>query len=222
MTARESTPPFGDEELKRFWSEGIKADGEYRDIREALRKDKRCFPPSVTSKISVAECLIDSNGHFRWRDRLLIPKYESLQTRLIQNAHDSPVTGQPGREATLSILNCDFYLPKMSNMVRQFVRNCDVCGRTHVWRDKKRGFLKALPIPERFHQEISIDFMTDLPANKRQPRYLMVITDRLSKEIILEAMDTMSAEPCAERFLQFFYRFHKFPRAITSDRGSTG
>lgn len=105
-------------------------------------------------------------------------------------------------------------------MVRQFVRNCDVCGRTHVWRDKKRGFLKPLPVPERFHQEISIDFMTDLPANKDQPRYLLVITDRLSKEIILEAMHTMSAEACAERFLQCFYRFHGFPQAITSDRGS--
>lgn len=62
--------------------------------------------------------------------------------------------------------------------------------------------------------------MTDLPANKDQPRYLMVITDRLSKEITLEAMKNMSAETCAERFLQCFYRFHGFPRAITSDQGS--
>ena len=62
--------------------------------------------------------------------------------------------------------------------------------------------------------------MVDLPADKDQPRYLMVITDRLSKEITLEAMNSMSAEACAERFLQCFYRFHGFPRAITSDRGS--
>lgn len=61
--------------------------------------------------------------------------------------------------------------------------------------------------------------MTVLPANKDQPRYLMVITDRLSKEIILEAMETMSAEACAKRSIQCFYRFHSFPRVITSDRG---
>ena len=108
----------------------------------------------------------------------------------------------------------------MSNTVRHFVRNCETCGRTHVWRDKKRGFLKPLPIPENFHQELSIDFMTDLPADKNQLRYFMVITDRLSKEIILEAMDTMTAELCAKAFLNCFYRFHGFPKAITSDRGS--
>jgi hypothetical protein len=68
---------------------------------------------------------------------------------------------------------------------------------------------------------LSIDFMTELPAeNKGDPRYLMVITDRLLKGTTLEAMNTMEAEACAERFLQCHYRFHGFPRAITSDRGS--
>lgn len=212
--------PFQEEELQKLWTEGVYADGEFRDIREAMLQEKRCFPPSVTAKISISECSIDDKGCIRWRDRLLIPSYEPLQTTLIHKAHDSPITGHPGRDATLGILSREFYWPRMSHMVRKFVRNCDVCGRTHVWRDKKRGFLKPLPVPERYHQEISIDFMTDLPAKKDQPKYLMVITDRLSKEIILEAMTTMNAEACAKRFLQCFYRFHGFPRAITSDRGS--
>ncbi|KAI0992598.1 hypothetical protein K3495_g15587 [Podosphaera aphanis] len=63
--------------------------------------------------------------------------------------------------------------------------------------------------------------MTELPAEKKgDPRYLMVITDRLLKSVTLEAMNSMYAEECAERFLQCHYRFHGFPRAITSDRGS--
>ncbi|KAI0991249.1 hypothetical protein K3495_g16938, partial [Podosphaera aphanis] len=33
-------------------------------------------------------------------------------------------------------------------------------------------------------------------------------------------MDKMDAETCAERFLNCHWRFHGFPRAITSDRGS--
>ncbi|KAI1005946.1 hypothetical protein K3495_g2275 [Podosphaera aphanis] len=171
-------------------------------------------------KISISECLIDSEGYVRWRDRLVVPKFEPLQTALIHKVHDSPITGHPGREGTLSILARHYYSPRMSNMVRRFVRNCEVCGRTHVWRDKKRGFLKPLPVPERFHQELSIGFVTALPAEKNQPRYLMVMAHRLSKEIILEAMSSMRAEDCAQRFLQCFYRFHEFSRAITSDRGS--
>ncbi|KAI1001450.1 hypothetical protein K3495_g6749 [Podosphaera aphanis] len=176
--AKDSTP-FEDADLSCLWNEGIEVDGEYRDIKKALLHEERCFPPSVTCKISISECKIDRKGNFKWRDRLLIPEYEPLQTALIHNAHDSPVTGHPGCDSTLSILSRDFYRPKISNMVRRFVRNCDVCGRTHVWRDEKRGFLKTLPVPDRFHQELSIDFMVDRPADKEQPRYLIVITDRL-------------------------------------------
>lgn len=48
----------------------------------------------------------------------------------------------------------------------------------------------------------------------------MVITDRLLKSVTLEAMNTMNAEENAERFLFCHYRFHGFPKALTSDRGS--
>ncbi|KAI0997026.1 hypothetical protein K3495_g11161 [Podosphaera aphanis] len=63
--------------------------------------------------------------------------------------------------------------------------------------------------------------MTELlTRNKDDPQFLMVITDRLLKGVTLEAMKTMNAEECAERFLQCHYCFHGFPQAITSDRGS--
>ncbi|KAI0991393.1 hypothetical protein K3495_g16794 [Podosphaera aphanis] len=63
--------------------------------------------------------------------------------------------------------------------------------------------------------------MTDLPAkSKGDPRFLMVITDRLLKSCTLEAMETMTAEDCAKRFVHCHYRYHGFPKFITSDRGS--
>jgi transposase InsO family protein len=42
----------------------------------------------------------------------------------------------------------------------------------------------------------------------------------VTKSATLEAMPTMEAEACAEVFLSCHYRFHGFPRALTSDRGS--
>lgn len=91
-------------------------------------------------------------------------------------------------------------------MVRRFCRNCDVCGRSHVWRTKRQGLLLPLPVPERFHSELSIDFMTDLPIKEKgDQKYLMVITDRLLKSVTLEAMSSMNAEECAERFVQCHY-----------------
>ena len=47
----------------------------------------------------------------------------------------------------------------------------------------------------------------------------MVITDRLSKGVILEGLKEITAEAVAECFVRCFYRYHGFPKAIVSDRG---
>jgi hypothetical protein len=110
--------------------------------------------------------------------------------------------------------------PLQNLIVHWFMRNCDVCKRTTVWRNRRRGLLRSLPIPARFHSELLVDFITDLPSDGQSPKYLMVITDRLLKSMTLEAMTTMEAEACAEVFLQCHYRYHGFPNALTSDCGS--
>lgn len=181
------------------------------------------FPSHLGLKTTLSECQIDHRGALCFRNRLWIPDWEPLRTALIQKTHDSHITGHPGRDSTLAILSRSFYWPCMSNMVRKFCRNCDVCGRSHVWRSKRQGLLLPLPVPDRFHSELSIDFMTDLPAkNKGDPRFLMVITDRLLKSVTLEAMNSMSAEDCAKIFMNCHVRFHGFPKALTSDRGQIG
>jgi hypothetical protein len=55
---------------------------------------------------------------------------------------------------------------------------------------------------------------------KEDPRYLLVITDRLTKVVLLEAITSIKAEDYAERFLYAYYYFYGFPKAITSNRGS--
>ncbi|KAI0994170.1 hypothetical protein K3495_g14012 [Podosphaera aphanis] len=212
---------FEEEELQALWNMGVNKDDKFREIYNAVLRGESLFPTQLGLKTSIGECEIDAREALCFRKRLWIPDWEPLQTALIQKTHDSHVTGHPGRNSTLAILSRSFFWPGLSNMVRRFCRNCDVCGRSHVWRTKRQGLLLPLPIPERFHCELSIDFMTDLPTKKKgDPRFLMVITDRLLKSVTLEAMDTMNAEECAERFLQCHYRFHGFPKAFTSDRGS--
>lgn len=110
-------------------------------------------------KISRSECELDPRAALTFRKRLWIPNHEPLQTAIIQKSHDSHVTGHPGRNSAFAIVLRDFYWPGLSKMVRKFCRNCDVCGRCNVWRSRKQGLLLPLPIPDRFHSELSIDFM---------------------------------------------------------------
>ncbi|KAI1001002.1 hypothetical protein K3495_g7193 [Podosphaera aphanis] len=213
---------FEERELQDLWDEGVHRDNlKFLELYMSLWNDERSFPVHQGLKTSLSECEIDVRGALCFRKRIWVPEWEPLRTALIQKTHDSHVSGHPGRNNTLVILSRTFYWPRMSTMVRQFCRNCDVCGRSHVWRTRRQGLLLPLPIPDRFHKELSIDFMTDLPAkNRGDPKYLMVITDRPLKSVTLEAMDSMNAEDCADRLVNCRVRFHGFPTALTSDRGS--
>lgn len=64
-----------------------------------------------------------------------------------------------------------------------------------------------------------MDFVTGLPESQNCTRVL-VITDRLSKGVILEACDKIDSDAPTNIFLRSFVRRHGFPSAITSDRGS--
>ncbi|KAF4474222.1 Transposon Tf2-9 polyprotein [Colletotrichum fructicola Nara gc5] len=72
----------------------------------------------------------------------------------------------------------------------------------------------------RIRSDLAMDFITDLPLTDKGERYLWVIIDRLGKGVTLEAMESMEAEACAERFLSCHFRFHGVPTSIVSDRGS--
>lgn len=233
----DSREPFQDDELNRLWKTTAPMDKLYNLVFRAIKSGARSLPSEVKAKIQAGDCSIDEKGHLRHRGKLWVPgtpvsleaeykatepdlrRLDVLRTKIIQSVHDSPVYGHPGRDATASIVARDFYWPLQSKHVRQFLRNCDHCGRNKVWREHKHGLLRPLPVPDRFFQEISMDFMTDLPDSKGN-RYLWVIKDRLSKWVVLEAMPGMKAEDCAERFMDCWVRHHGLPKAITSDRGT--
>lgn len=218
---------FMHEDLQSAWDAALEHDTDYPRLVKAVRDGARAFPPDIRTaegkqlSVSIAECELDEHGLLRFRDNIWIPEWEPLRTGLIQNTHDSFLTGHPGRDATIALLSRSYFWPGLYRMVRRFVRNCDVCGRKTVWRHRKKGLLKPLPVPERLWSELSIDFMINLPQeNASDPSYLMVITDRLGKGVTLEPMTSMEASACAERFINSHWRFHGFPRAITSDRGT--
>ena len=232
-----TTGPFQDQELNSLWKTTVGKDTMYNVVYRAINDGSRVLPSDIKIKIQAGDCTIDSRGHLRHRGKIWVlgvpvatdAEYNNmepsshendiLRTRLIQSVHDSSVYGHPGRDATASILARDFYWPLQSRHVRQFLRNCDHCGRNKVWREHKHGLLRPLPVPDRFFQEISMDFMTDLPDSQGN-RYLWVIKDRLSKWVALEAMPTMKAEDCARKFMECWGKYHGMPRAITSDRGT--
>lgn len=211
-----------DETLQALWCRARQDDQIYQELTKAVLRGDRELPTELQKKriVSMSELTVDDRGLLIYRDRYWIPDLEPLRTKIIQDTHDSHLSGHPGRDLTYTILSRQFYWPNASSDVRQFVRNCEICGRNTIWRDTKRGLLKPLPIGERVASEISLDFITDLPpSGEKDATNCLVITDRLTKGVLLEAMADISAEATAKRIFYTWYPYHGLPRAITSDRG---
>ena len=67
-----------------------------------------------------------------------------------------------------------------------------------------------------------MDFITGLPPSRPEKiTILLVITDRLSKGLILIPVppDKFDAEGLAKLFFEFYLLHHWIPKAIVSDRG---
>jgi transposase InsO family protein len=63
--------------------------------------------------------------------------------------------------------------------------------------------------------------MDQLPRTKPEgATNLMVITDRLSKMVVLVPTTSMDARHCAEAFFRNWVAHHATPRSIISDRGT--
>ncbi|KAK1918625.1 hypothetical protein P3342_001674 [Pyrenophora teres f. teres] len=206
-------------ELEKLWLEALKNDRQYQQATQAVLEQERRFPPSLGVKYSISECAISDQGELLYRGRRWVPSDEKLRTRIIGEVHDSLSAGHPGREIAYKIVARDFFWPGMSDNIRRYVRNCDVCGRTKPWREGTQGFLKPLPIPDQIWKEISMDFIEGLPISGGMS-CLMVVTDRLSKGAIFVPLPDIKTETVVRAFLSQVVAYHWLPNAITSDRGS--
>ena len=138
---------------------------------------------------------------------------------MIESIHDSPLSGHPGRESTRELLAGEYTWSGMTQDVRRFVRNCNTWGKSKIWREQKHGLLKPLLIPKHIWSELSVDFITGLAPSK-DCTSIMIVTDRLSKSIIVVPMKETRVIDVAQTLLEHIFQHHELLTAIVSDRGT--
>ena len=159
------------------------------------------------------------DGRLHYRERLYVSNYYVLQLRLCCLHHDSPHVGHLGIGNTDKLLHRNYYWPNMQGFVKKYVRLCDTCKRSKSSKFKKQDVLWQLPVPDQNWQNISIDFITGIPAVKGANAICNII-NRLSKEYHHIATDQeIDAERPADLFVHHVWKFHGLPKFIISDCG---
>ncbi|XP_020098378.1 uncharacterized protein LOC109717113 [Ananas comosus] len=75
-----------------------------------------------------------SDGALRFRNRWRIPKDEEIQRAILQEAHQSPYSVNPGGTKLYKDLKVHYWLPGMKRDIGQFVAQCLTCQQVKAKR----------------------------------------------------------------------------------------
>jgi RNase H-like domain found in reverse transcriptase/Reverse transcriptase (RNA-dependent DNA polymerase)/Integrase zinc binding domain/Chromo (CHRromatin Organisation MOdifier) domain/Integrase core domain/Retroviral aspartyl protease len=145
---------------------------------------------------------------------------EGLRYRIVQERHDTPGAGHPGKNRTFEIIAREFWWPGMRHYIDKYVKGCDKCQRTKTFPAKPFGKLTPNEIPTRPWQIVSVDLIVGLPESQGYDS-IMVVVDRFSKMIRLApCTQKITSMGVARLFRDNVWRSHGLPEKIISDRGS--
>ena len=167
---------------------------------------------------------IGHDGILRRYGKAYVPTASALREEILKTCHDDPLAGHFGSERTLHLLRRHWFWPRMEDEVKEYIASCDICQRTKTKRHRPFGELQSLPVPERPWQEISMDFITDLPPSRRGSDVydaILVVIDRFTKYArYVPCRKTMTAEQLATVLVDDVFMDFGLPDGIVSDRGS--
>jgi hypothetical protein len=108
--------PFADSEpkLQQLWKEALSHNKRYWLLQNMVHDGARQILSHWGLPISISECSINEGQQLLWRDHIWVPHYKPLHTSIIQQCHDSTLTGHPGCDLLKAIINRRFTWPGLS------------------------------------------------------------------------------------------------------------
>ncbi|SOV01971.1 uncharacterized protein UDID_18842 [Ustilago sp. UG-2017a] len=141
---------------------------------------------------------INSMNLLTYRDSVCVPDVDDLQLLIVQDRHNLPSVGHPGRRKTLSLVRRSFFWPGMSKFVHTFVDSFP----PHPW------------------SSISMDLIEQLPPSSGFTAILVVVNRLTKMATFVPTTKTLDAPELAKLFLHHVYSKHGLPTSIMLDQSS--
>jgi len=155
------------------------------------------------------------------KGRIYVPNDSTVRLKILQESHDALTAGHRGREATQDLISRNYYWPKMGKEIATYVATCDVCQRNKPGHQKPARLLQPLPILTNNWEQISMDFIVQLPKTKTGHDAIVVFVDKLSKMAhFTPTITTATAPETAEIFINMVFKHHGIPQVFICDQDS--
>lgn len=187
--------------------------------------------PSETDEYTSDSCSSDSGAEVQLGPRAARkaqPGLKELKTTqekaaALEQCHDNPLAGHFGARRTLEKLSRHYKWKGMRKDVEEYCKSCATCQKANPRRHLPYGPLAPLPPPNAAWEEVTMDFITELPPSKFMGVIydsILVIVDRLTKMAhYVPARANWDGTDLAQAWIREIIRLHGVPIRIISDRG---
>ena len=154
------------------------------------------------------------------QDVVMIPPHRirmaiTLQTpsdqflrNILQELHDHPTAGHPGRDETLRKVRELYQWPKMNQWVADYVKGCATCQQNKIQTHKKRTpifGITTMPNMKPFSQ-IALDLITGLPQSNGKDAILTIVDHGCFRAaIFIPCTITITGPGIAQLYLRNIY-----------------
>jgi transposase InsO family protein len=160
-----------------------------------------------------------SDGLLMFRGKIYVSKDRDLRRRIVEQHHDTHITGHAGCFKTLELVSHNYWWPQMSCYIGIYVNTCDLCNRTKVQRRRPISELHPSETLDAPWEVISVDFIVELPESHGYDTIMCVIDSLTKRTHFIPMHTTLNAEGTALLFLKEVWKHHGTPRVVISDRG---
>ncbi|CAF1557917.1 unnamed protein product [Didymodactylos carnosus] len=144
------------------------------------------------------------------------------RSSILKIYHDTSANGAHfGRDRTIEKIKKRYFWPSMNKDIANYVQSCIPCAQFNPRRQKPPGALKPIKPPDGVWQLLTMDFHGPIsPTSKRGNKYIISLTDVLSKFVVARAVRDCSAQTAARFLKEDIITKYGTPRCILTDNGS--
>ena len=195
--------------------------GQYQDLLNFLKNeiDQRWTKRKIRDlqRQATNYRVKDDKLYYFKNDKLLKVVKDDQKEVILYMSHKHPLGGHFAKEATYNKILLTHYWKGMKKDIQEYIKNCEQCQM----RGDKGGeeFLNPIKVTKAWEM-IGMDFIGPIKRSRRGNKYILVITEYLTKWVEAKAMREATGEKVAEYLYKEIICRHGCPKVILSDRGT--
>lgn len=139
---------------------------------------------------------------------------------LIQEAHESALSGHKGRSKTYARLRLNYLWENMKSDVQDFLDQCLQCKLKKLTRIKIKQSMILTDTPGDAFDKIALDITGPYPITENGNKYILTMQDLLTKYCIAVPLQNQTAASVADALIRRFICVYGSPKIILSDQGT--